>query len=154
MKEITLRVTDEMAVIIEQLVEHMVDVEVMDTDECPDDDTRDQWFKQAIMELKDDKVIRRPRDYAWIMAAIDQDVMADYESFISPQAFIEYMVTTGLTMLPDRTTLFRAYNLIDGEYPNWTFDDDPDDLEARRRMNVVVRFKSAYYRAKRAKCNS
>ena len=89
MKEITLRVTDEMAVIIEQLVEHMADVEVMDTGECLDDDIRDLWFKQAIMELKKDKVIRRPRDYAWIMAAIDQDVMSDYESFISPQAFIE-----------------------------------------------------------------
>ena len=154
MKEITLRVTDELAVIIEQLVEHMADVEVMDTGECPDDDTRDLWFRQAIMELKKDKVIRRPRDYAWIMAAIDQDVMADYEAFISPQAFIEYMVTARLTTLPNRTTLFRAYNLIDGEYPNWTFDDDPDEQEARRRMNVVVRFKSAYYRAKRTKCNS
>jgi hypothetical protein len=106
------------------------------------------------MELKNDKVIRRPRDYAWIMAALDQDMMADYEGFMSPQAFIEYMATIGLTMLPDRTTLFRAYNLIDGEYPNWTFDDEPDEQEARRRMNVVVRFKSAYYRAKRAKCNS
>ena len=154
MKEITLRMSDEMAVIIEQLVEHMTDVEVMDTGECPDDDPRDIWFKQAIMELKNDKVIRRPRDYAWIMAALDQDMMADYEGFMSPQAFIEYMATIGLTMLPDRTTLFRAYNLIDGEYPNWTFDDEPDEQEARRRMNVVVRFKSAYYRAKRAKCNS
>ena len=46
--------TDELAVIIEQLVEHMADVEVMDTGECPDDDTRDLWFRQAIMELKNE----------------------------------------------------------------------------------------------------
>ena len=149
MKEITLRVTDEMAQLVEQWAEHIPDMEVVDTDECLDDNNRDLCFKQAIMELRQDNVIRKPRDYAWIMAALDQDAIADYEGFYSSQAFIDYMDMLGIDGLPDRSTLYRACNLIEGKYPNWTYMDDPNDSELSRRNNVVVRFRSAYLRAKR-----
>jgi len=109
----------------------------------------DQCMKQAILELKADRVIRRPRDYAWIMAALEQNVIAGYDGFYSSQAFIQYLELLGITDLPDRTTLYRAYNLIDGKYPQWSFLDNPDAKEALRRNNIVVRFRSAFYRAKR-----
>ncbi|MBQ3770155.1 MAG: hypothetical protein II866_14345 [Prevotella sp.] len=154
MKEMTIRVSDELAELVERWTEHTPEMEVIDTSDCLGDDERDLCFKQAIVELIEEGVIRRPRDYAWIMAAIDQDVVSEYECFNSSQAFIDYMEIVGITKLPDRTTLFRAYNLIDGEYPNWSFLDDPDDKEILRRNNVVVRFKSAFYRAKRGRRNS
>ena len=149
MKEITLRVTDELAQLVEQWVQHIPNMEVVDMGECMDMSRRDQCFKQAILELKEDRVIRRPRDYAWIMAALEQNVIAEYDCLYSSQAFIDYLELLGIKDLPDRTTLYRAYNLIDGKYPQWSFFDDPDDKEVLRRINVVVRFKSAFYRAKR-----
>ena len=149
MKEITLRVTDELVQLVEQWAQHMPGMDVVDMNDSMDMSRRDQCFKQAILELKEDRVIRRPRDYAWIMAALEQNVIAEYDNFYSSQAFIQYLELLGITDLPDRTTLYRAYNLIDGKYPQWSFFDDPDDKEVLRRKNVVVRFKSAFYRAKR-----
>lgn len=153
MKEITMRVSDELSVFVKQWAEYIPDVEMV-TDDDYQDDQRDVWFKEAVMMLKQDGVIRKPRDYAWIMAAIEQDLLEDYEGFYSSQAFIDYLAMIGIDNLPERTTLYRAYNLIDGEYPEWTFMDDPDDREVSRRKNVVLRFKSAFFKAKRTYCNS
>lgn len=100
MKEMTIRVSDELAELVERWTVHTPEMEVIDTSDCLCDDERDQCFKQAIMELTEEGVIRRPRDYAWIMAAIDQDVIAEYESFNSSQAFIDYMKIVGITKLP------------------------------------------------------
>ena len=149
MKEITLRVTDDMAQLVEQWAELIPNMEVVDTDNCLDDDNRDLCFRMAIMELRKDNVIRKARDFAWIMAALDQELMEEYEGFYSSQAFIDYMASLGIDSLPDRSTLYRAYKKIDGDYPNWTFMDNIDDKEVSRRKAIVVRFKSAFLRAKR-----
>ena len=154
MTEITLRVPDTMVALIENLAAHVPGMEVVATGDSMGDDERDLCFRKAIVELKEEGVIRKRKDYAWIMAALEQGLIAEYEGFYSPQSFIDYMKQVGIELLPVRTTLYRAYTLIGGEYPDWTFKDKPNDNEALRRKNIVVRFKSAFYRAKRAVCNS
>ena len=68
MKEITMRVNDEMEGLIEELTKHLEGVEVVGTGELMAEEDCDTCFKEAIMELRQDGVIRRPRDYGWIMA--------------------------------------------------------------------------------------
>ena len=151
MKEITMRVNDEMEGLIEELTKHLEGVEVVGTGELMAEEDCDTCFKEAIMELRQDGVIRRPRDYGWIMAGLEQNVIDDMEGFISPQAFIDYMNQVGLDELPCRSTLSSAYGSVDGQWPEWTFWDTEELNEILRRKNVVVRFKSAFLRAKRAK---
>ena len=115
--------------------------------------THDLCMRQAIVELIEDGVIRRPRDYGWIMLALDQKAIKDFEGFSSHQAFIDYLKMLGVEALPCRTTLYNIYNITIGEYPEWTFLDEPNNSEILRRKNLIVRLISAYMRAKREKLN-
>jgi hypothetical protein len=155
MKEITLRVPDDMVALIEQLAQHLEGVEIADVcDGTLTETDIDQCFRQAFMELKQDNVIRKPRDYAWIMMALEQNVIKDVNGFSSHQAYIDYLEMLGVEDVPGRTTLFRAYNLTVGTYPDWTFLDTPKKEEVLRRKNIIVRFSSAFMRAKRAIWNN
>ena len=155
MKEITWRVPDDMVVLMEQLAQHLEGVEIADVHDGTMTETDiDRCFRLAFMELKQDNVIRKPRDYAWIMIALEQNVVKDFNGFSSHQAYIDYLEMLGMEGLPGRTTLFRAYNLTEGVYPNWTFLDNPKMEEALRRKNIIVRFTSAFMRAKRAIWNN
>ncbi len=155
MKEITLKVPDNMLGLIEQLALHMNDVEIVNVfDGTMTETETDHCFRMAIMEMKEEHVLRKPRDYAWIMTSIEQHVISDLKAFESPQSFINYLRHLGISRLPDRSTLSRAYNTIIGKFPEWTFLDKPDSGEVLRRKTVVVRFKSAFMRYKRAFCNN
>lgn len=154
MKEITLRVSDEMAALIEQLVSHLDGVEkvcCMDSDMSGDDCAR--LARQAFDALLEDGMIRRPRDYGWVMMAANQGAIDDFEPFRSHQDYIEYLKGIGLEGVPSRTTLYNVDNNTMGEYPNWTFLDNPTASEALRRTNLVKLFLSAYRRAKRELLN-
>lgn len=154
MKEITLRVTDEMAQLVEQWAEHIPNMEVVDTGDCLDDDNRDLCFRQAIMELKAEGVLRRPCDYAWIMVAIDQFVVDEIEAFNSSRAFVGYLGELGIDDLPHHSTLTRNSHCVEGIYPDWEFSDTDEHQEVLRRRNVVKRFLAAYNRAKRRNASS
>ena len=154
MKEITLRMNDEMAQLVEQLVGHLEGVEMvcsMDSDVSEDDCA--QCAREAFESLLADGAIRRPRDYAWIMMAMNQGAIDDFETFRSHQDFIDYLKEIGLQNVPSRTTLYSAENNTMEEYPNWMFLDNPKTSEALRRTNLVKQFLSAYRRAKRALLN-
>ena len=88
------------------------------------------------------------------MMALEQDVIKDVNGFSSHQAYIDYLEMLGVEDAPGRTTLFRAYNLTVGTYPDWTFLDTPKKEEVLRRKNIIVRFSSAFMRAKRAIWNN
>ena len=47
----TIRVSDELAELVERWTEHTPEMEVIDTSDCLGDDERDLCFKQAIVEL-------------------------------------------------------------------------------------------------------
>ena len=155
MKEITLRVPDELAPELEALVKKMA--LVMEVEDFEDELSCDELFealKKAFWEVWDDKVIRRPRDFGWIWLAMDQGVLPDVDGFNSAGSFRAFLKFLKINPLPCRNTLSSTYNLVEGEFPDWLFMDLPDATEATRRKNVVVRFKSAYMRAKRALLNN
>ena len=155
MTEITLRVADNMLALIELLAHHLNDVEIINVCDGTLAETEiDQCFRMAIMEMKEEHVIRRPRDYAWIMTSIEQHAISDLKAFESPQSFINYLRRLGIPRLPNRSTLSRAYNNVIGIYPDWTFLDEQDYNEVLRRKLVVVRFKSAFLKYKQAFCNN
>ena len=154
MKEITLRMNDEMAVLVKQLVSHLEGVEIVcavDSDVSVDDLAK--CTREAFDLLLTDGAIRRPRDYAWIMMAMNQGVVDDFEPFRSHQDYIDYLKEIGLQNVPSRTTLYNAEINTLGEYPNWMFLDYPTASEALRRTNLVKQFLGAYRKSKRVLLN-
>lgn len=115
-------------------------------------DDRDACMRYAITALRRNKVFRRHYDYSWIMQAINDGVMDDYEEFESPQTFINYLCEIGIDELPDRSTISRGCSNVFDSYPNWQFMDVKKPGEILRRKNVVKQFLSAFGEAKRAGC--
>ena len=78
----------------------------------------------------------------------------DFDSFRSPQAFIDYLYEIGIDNLPTRYSLSLAYSKTLNSYPEWTFIDVENASETLRRKNVVKQFLSAYGVAKRGIFNN
>ena len=110
---------------------------------------RDQCMLYAIQTLRANHVFRFGYDYTWVMMAINEGLVDDYDGFRSPQAFLDYLYEIGIEGLPTRFTLFRAYSKTLNSYPEWTFIDVESASETLRRKNVVKQFLSAYGMAKR-----
>ena len=115
---------------------------------------RDVCMVYAINTLRENKVFRHFYDYTWIMMAINDGVLDDFDSFKSPQAFLNYLYEIGIDQLPTRYTLSLAYSKALGAYPDWTFLDVEKPNEILRRKNVVKQFLSAYGAAKRGFLNN
>ena len=73
MKEITLRVTEEMAQLVKQWAEHIPDMEVVATDDCDDSI---EFCDQCLLSA-----LATPYDFTWIMAAINQYAVDGIEGF-------------------------------------------------------------------------
>jgi hypothetical protein len=85
------------------------------------------------------------------MVALNEEVVKGVPFFYTPMEYLSYLKSLGFDNLPGRTSLYDTIKLIKGRYPNWTFADNPKDVEARRRINVVKRFLNAFGRARRGK---
>ena len=110
---------------------------------------RDQCMVYAIQTLRNNHVFRFGYDYTWIMMAINEGLVDDYEGFKSPQTFLDYLYEIGIEQLPTRYSLSLAYSKTLNSYPEWTFIDVENASETLRRKNVVKQFLSAYGVAKR-----
>lgn len=64
-------------------------------------------------------------------------------------SFLNYLKVLGVENAPGKSTLYNNLVLIDGEYPEWEFADNPATAEVIRRRNVGKRFVNAYQTAKR-----
>ena len=117
------------------------------------EEKRDLCAKTAFNTLLENNVIRRPRDYAWIMMAMNEGVIDDFKCEMSLQGFIDYLKELGFKGLPCRTSLYNAYAKTLKSFPEWKFVDVDDAGEILRRKNVVVQFMSAYGVAKRGIMN-
>ena len=110
----------------------------------------DVCMAKAICTLRDNKVLRKPSDYTYIMQVINDKQVKDAPYFHTPDLFIGYLKNLGLDNLPSRTTIYDTRKVISGEYPNWKFKDPQvDDIEALRRNNVARQFISAFLKAQR-----
>ena len=148
MKEITLRVPDELAPELEALVKKMA--LVMEVEEyLLTIEEQDQCVAEAILTLQREKVIRSPRDFAWIMMVMNQQVLDDFEGCFTAIAFTRYLKTLGIEGCPGKSSLYSNCSLVLNDFPEWEFADDPSHDEVVRRRNVGKRFLSAYIKAKR-----
>ncbi len=154
MVELTITVPDGMVQTIEDLIKWMPEVEITKSITIQDaNDRYDQCFKEAINSLNSNKVIKRPRDYAWIMAGLEQDMDNDMPCFSSTRGFRGYLYIIGVRPLPSNTALHNALKLVDGIYPDWEFLDEPDMSEKRRRKEVFQLFMIAFKRALKSRVN-
>ena len=112
-------------------------------------DDRDACMRYAINTLRHNKVFRYSFDYAWIMMAMGQKVIDDFEAFHSHQDYIDYLTELGIEQVPSRSTIFNICNITLNDYPEWEFLDAPAPSEALRRKNLIKQFLSAYRKAKR-----
>ena len=103
----------------------------------------------AIRELNQCGVLHRFYDYAYIMAALNEEVVKGVPFFYTPMDFLSYLKSLGFENIPGKTSIYDTINKIKGSFPNWTFTDHPKDIEVRRRINVVKRFLNAFGKAKR-----
>ena len=131
---------------------HGVDVvSTLDSVETKND--RDSCMVYAIQTLRENNVFRHYYDYTWIMMALNDGVLDDYDTFKSPQAFLDYLYEIGIEKLPSRITLSLAYSKTFNRFPDWTFTDMDKPSEILRRKNVVRQFLSAFGTAKRGILN-
>ena len=150
MKEIRIRVSDELAQLVEQWAEHIPDMEVVCNNECDDSiEFCDRCVLEAFATLRENEVILHPYDFTWVMAAINQFAVDGMEGFRSANAFVKYLKVLGVEDVPCRDTISSNINKVEDIYPMWTFSDTDEPCEVRRRRNVAIQFVAAYNKAKR-----
>ena len=150
MKEITIRVPDDMAQLLVEWVKHIPEMEIVCREESTDYGLGDMDRRMALAleVLKQNKTIRYLYDYTWIMVAIGDGVINGLGGFRSPQSFMDYLGSLGVERIPSRTTLSTFNNYVFGAYPDWEFTDTDDPQEILRRENVVRQLISALNKLK------
>ena len=115
-------------------------------------DVIDRCFAEAIMELQaDKKVYKRPSDLAYIMIGVNDGAINGVDYYLTPDDFTGYLLQVGINQLPKRSTIYNKVNDTVGKFPDWSFVHDVKPKEKIRRKNLLLRFSSAFGRAKRKK---
>lgn len=149
MKEIVLKIEDNAFDDFLGMIRHCPFIEVVSTSQDIDSkEILDQCFHAAISELREDGVFRMKGDYGYIMLAVNDEAVKGL-FFYSPLDYRSYLKELGFDDLPGQSTLYDTCKKVGGRYPKWDFPDRPDSKERLRRNNIVVRFVSAFNRAKR-----
>ena len=150
MKEITLRVPDDMAQMIEFWVERIPEMEIVSRQDSTEYglDEMNRRMACALSTLLANGAIRFNYDYTWIMVAINDGAINGLGGFRSPQRFMDYLKELGVEHVPSRTTLSTYFNKVIGSYPNWEFIDTQDPQEILRRKNIINQLISALNKAK------
>lgn len=153
MKEVLLRIDDSALDQFLGFIQLCPKVEVMNVaDGNETQELIDQCFKLAIELLQINNVFRKPGDYSYIMKAVNEGELCNVDPFFSPAEYIDYMSLLGIDNLPGKSTIYDNLQKIEGAYPNWTYKGEkkePANREILRRKNIVVQFKSAFFKAKR-----
>ena len=96
-------------------------------------------IRHAIVQLREERLLRRMYDYAWLKVAMDSD--DDLPSFESAQKYIDYLGgELQLDGLPSESSVSKMMDAARGQLFNWTFSDTSDAQETTRRNNIVKRF--------------
>lgn len=96
-------------------------------------------IRHAIVQLREERLLRRMYDYAWLKVAMDSD--DDLLSFESAQKYIDYLGgELQLDGLPSESSVSKMMDAARGQLFNWTFSDTSDAQETTRRNNIVKRF--------------
>ena len=96
-------------------------------------------IRHAIVQLREERLLHRMYDYAWLKVALDSD--DDLPSFESAQKYIDYLGgELQLDGLPSESSVSKMMDAARGQLFNWTFSDTSDAQETTRRNNIVKRF--------------
>lgn len=149
MKEITIRVPDDMAQLLEEWAEHIPELEIVCRQESTDYGLgdMDRQMALALEVLRQNKTIRYLYDYTWIMVAIGDGAIKGLGGFRSPQSFMDYLKGLGIEKIPSRSLISSFLDKVLGTYPDWEFVDTEDPREILRRKNVVRQLISALNKA-------
>jgi hypothetical protein len=96
-------------------------------------------IREAILQLRAERLLRRKFDYAWLKVAMDST--DDLPSFESAQRYLDYMRDElMLDDLPCESSISKMMDMARGQLFYWTFSDTSDAQETTRRNNIVKRF--------------
>ena len=96
-------------------------------------------IREAILQLRAERLLRRKFDYAWLKVAMDST--DDLPSFESAQRYLDYMRDElMLDDLPCESSISKMMDMARGQLFCWTFSDTSDAQETTRRNNIVKRF--------------
>ncbi len=152
MKQVVLRIDDAAFEKFMGMVSLCPQVEVVNVCDTGDKKlTMDGFVAMAIREMRQRLAFRSPCDYAYLMVAMNQNVVKGLPFFYTPKDFIDYMREADFDNLPGRSTVYNTIAKVKGKYPDWTFTDDPKASEALRRKNLIKQFLSAFVRAQAGK---
>ena len=152
MKQVVLRIDDAAFEKFMGMVSLCPQVEVVNVCDTGDKkQTMDGYVASAIREMRQRLAFRSPCDYAYLMVAMNQNVVKGLPFFYTPKDFIDYMREADFDNLPGRSTVYNTIAKVKGKYPDWTFTDDPKASEALRRKNLIKQFLSAFVRAQAGK---
>ena len=141
MKEIVLRINDAALEDFLALIRLCPSVEVVDVDEAalPSKSSMAIRIREAIVQLREEHLLRRKFDYAWLKVAMDST--DDMPSFESAQRYLDYMRDElQLDDLPCESSISKMMDMARGQLFHWTFSDTSDAQETTRRNNIVKRF--------------
>ena len=115
-------------------------VEVVTVDEAvPNESSLAARIREAILQLRAERLLRRKFDYAWLKVAMDST--DDLPSFESAQRYLDYMRDElMLDDLPCESSISKMMDMARGQLFCWTFSDTSDAQETTRRNNIVKRF--------------
>ena len=122
---------EEQNVIIAEITEDLGNSTVCPIDYC---------IKQAIMQLKKDRVIKNKYDYAFIMMAMNDT--EELPTFNSSSSFLNYLKELKIDELPSVDSIKKMYSTTIDHYPLWKFTDKKgkDATEAKQRIEVAKTF--------------
>lgn len=96
-------------------------------------------IRHAIVQLKEEKLLVRKYDYAWLKVAMNS--LDDMPTFGSAQSYLIYLrEDLKLDDLPCESTISKMMDVARGAIFKWSFTDTVDKHEIDRRNNIVKRF--------------
>ena len=106
----------------------------------------DERVKAVLEQMKRERVLLHSYDYAWVMELFRKaDEHRLPHRFYSAASFVRYITDDlGIAGAPCASSLTRKLSVVYGTFPEWTFVDDPDGREVKRRVNVGRRFLSLF----------
>ena len=141
MKQVVLRIDDAAFEKFMGMVSLCPQVEIVDVSESavPTQGAMAVRIREAILQLRAEKLLKRKFDYAWLKVSMDSS--DDMPSFESAQSYLNYMhEELGLDDLPCESSISKMMDCPCGQLFCWTFSDTGDAKEISRRNNIVKRF--------------
>jgi hypothetical protein len=141
MKQVVLRIDDAAFEKFMGMVSLCPMVEIVDACEAavPTQGPMASRIREAILQLRAEKLLKRKFDYAWLKVSMDSS--DDMPSFESAQSYLNYMRDElMLDDLPCESSISKMMDMARGQLFYWTFSDTSDAQETTRRNNIVKRF--------------